>query len=239
MELNIHPILPEERICMGGHSHRELNAKTGCIGYLTANLNAGIPEFESSWHDRTQKLNTPEFTNDFNGMMETLRQGMLKSPQFLRTYCEAHPGSLLKDNFSTDTRYGFRIDTGRYSHMIVCSFRSTECRLWLNAFSFLALDRYMREARNGIPILDLQGREQFRMPNGGELQVISAKGLSRFWTLRYFDKEFAVVINEIREGTIQHIEELPRWAAKNGFRLLPLDPPMRASRTSQCKGQER
>ena len=43
MELNIHPILPEERICMGGHNNRELNEKTGCIGYLTANLNASAP----------------------------------------------------------------------------------------------------------------------------------------------------------------------------------------------------
>ena len=35
---------------------------------------------------------------------------------------------------------------------MVCSFLSTDCRLWVNAFSFLSLDRYMREARNGIPI---------------------------------------------------------------------------------------
>ena len=63
---------------MGGHSNRELNEKTGCIGYLTANLNASAPEFESSWRDRTPKLNTPEFTDDFNDMIDTLRQGMLK-----------------------------------------------------------------------------------------------------------------------------------------------------------------
>ena len=239
MELNIHPILPEERICMGGHSNRELNEKTGCIGYLTANLNASAPEFESSWRDRTPKLNTPEFTDDFNDMIDTLRQGMLKNPQELRKYCEAHPNSIMPNNFGSDKRYGFRIDTGRYSYMLVCCFRSTDCRLWLNAFSFLSLDRYMREARNGIPILDLRGREQFRMPNGGELQVISAKGLSRFWALRYFDKDFVVVVNEIREGAIHHIEELPGWAAKNGFRLLPLDPPMRNSRAPQRKGQER
>lgn len=239
MELNLHSILSEEIACMGGHNNRELNEKTGCIGYLTANLNERDPEFISSWHDRTQKLNTPEFTDDFNDMMDTLRQGMLKNPQELRAYCKAHPNSIMPNNFGSEKRYGFRIDTGRYSHMLVCSFRSTDCRLWLNAFSFLSLDRYMREARNGIPIPDLQGHEQFRMPNGGELQVISAKGLSRFWTLRYFDKEFVVVVNEIREGTIHPIEELPGWAAKNGFRLLPLDPSMRTSREAHCKGHER
>lgn len=149
MEMNIHSILPEEIAAMGGHSNRVLNEKTGCIGYLTANLNASAPVFESSWHDRTPRLNTPEFTDDFNDMMDTLRQGILKSPAELRVYCAAHPDSLLQDNPSADTRYGFRINTGKYSYWMVCSFLSTDCRLWVNAFSFLSLDRYMREARNG------------------------------------------------------------------------------------------
>ena len=70
MEMNIHSILPEEIAAMGGHSNRVLNEKTGCIGYLTANLNASAPVFESSWHDRTPRLNTPEFTDDFNDMMD-------------------------------------------------------------------------------------------------------------------------------------------------------------------------
>ena len=71
MEMNIHSILQEEIAAMGGHSNRVLNDKTGCIGYLTANLNASAPVFESSWHDRTPRLNTPEFTDDFNDMMDT------------------------------------------------------------------------------------------------------------------------------------------------------------------------
>ena len=87
MEMNIHSILPEETAAMGGHSNRVLNEKTGCIGYLTANLNASAPVFESSWHDRTPRLNTPEFTDDFNDMMDALRQGILKSPAELRAYC--------------------------------------------------------------------------------------------------------------------------------------------------------
>lgn len=110
MEMNIHSILPEEIAAMGGHSNRVLNEKTGCIGYLTANLNASAPEFESSWHDRTPRLNTPEFTDDFNDMIDALRQGILKSPAELRAYCAAHPDSLLQDNPSANTRHGFRIN---------------------------------------------------------------------------------------------------------------------------------
>lgn len=239
MELNIYPILPEEQTCMNWHSNRELNAKTGCIGYLTANLNAGIPEFESSWRDRTKKLNTPEFTDDFNDMMDTLRQGVLKSPNELRSYCAAHPDSALLDSSSSDRLYGFRINTGCYSYMLVCSFHSTDCRLRLNAFSFLALDRYMREARNGIPILDLQGREQFRMPDGGKLKIASPDGFAGFCTVRYLDQNRLVLFDEFHEGTIRSIRELPEWAAVNKYRLLPADLPMRNNRSSRYKGQER
>ena len=224
---------------MGGHSNRELNARIGCIGYMTAKLNAGIPEFESSWRNRTKKLNTPEFTDDFNDMIDTLRQGVLKTPNELRTYCAAHPDSTLPDNSSSDRLYSFRIDTGRYSHMLVCSFHSTDSRLWLNAFSFLALDRYMREARNGIPILDLQGREQFRMPDGGKLKIASPDGFAGFCTVRYLDQNRLVLFDEFHEGTIHSIRELPEWAAVNKYRLLPADRPMRTSHTPQRKGQER
>lgn len=216
-----------------------LNEKTGCIGYLTANLNASAPVFESSWHDRTPRLNTPEFTDDFNDMMDTLRQGILKSSAELRAYCAAHPDSLLHDNPSADTRHGFRINTGRYSYWMICSFLSTDCRLWVNAFSFLSLDRYMREARNGIPILDLQGHERFRMPDGGKLKAVSPNGRSSFWTIRYLDAEQTVLFDEQRQSSIHAVQELPEWAAKNGLHLLPLDPPMRVSHKPHRKGQER
>lgn len=224
---------------MGGHSNRELNAKTGCIGYLTANLNAGIPEFESFWHDQTPKLNIPEFADDFNSMMDVLRQGILKNPAELRAYCAAHPNGFLQDNPSDDTRYGFRINTGRYSYWLVCSFQSADCRLWLNAFSFLALDRYMREARNSISLLDQQGHERFRMRNGEKLKAVSSNGRISFWTIRYLDKEQVVLFNELRQSSLHAIRELPEWAAKNGFQLLPLHPPMKDSRKFNRKEQER
>ena len=122
---------------------------------------------------------------------------------------------------------------------MVCSFLSTDCRLWVNAFSFLSLDRYMREARNGIPILDLQGHERFRMPDGGKLKAMSPNGRSSFWTIRYLDTEQAVLFDELRQSSIHAVQELPEWAAKNGLHLLPLDPPMRASHKPHRKGQER
>ena len=85
---------------------------------------------------------------------------------------------------------------------MVCSFLSTDCRLWVNAFSFLALDCYMREARNGIPLLDLQGHERFRMPDGGKLKAMSPNGRSSFWTIRYLDTEQAILFDELRQSSI-------------------------------------
>lgn len=147
MEMNIHPVLPEELLYMWHRPSRD----SGCIGCLTAHLQAHSPEFESSWLDCTPSLNTPEFTNDFNDMMDSLRQGILKSPSELCAYYTAHSDSLMQDNPSTDTRYGFRINTGRYSYLLVCSFSPSGCRIQVNAFSFLALDRYMREENYAVP----------------------------------------------------------------------------------------
>lgn len=81
MELNLYPIRPEEIVCMGGLSNRGLDQKIGCIGSLTANLNTGTPEFESAWRSRTFRLNTPEFTDEFNEMIGTLRQEFSKARQ--------------------------------------------------------------------------------------------------------------------------------------------------------------
>ena len=64
----------------------------------------------------------------------SLRLGKRGKKQFafytaavLRACCAAYPDSILKDSPSADTRHGFRIDTGRYSYMLVCSFRSADC----------------------------------------------------------------------------------------------------------------
>lgn len=238
MELNIHPFLPKETPYFYKQC-KELDEKTGNIGCFIGRFEEPSSKLVGDWTDHTSRLNTAEFADDFNNMIDTLRQGVLKSPNELRSYCAAHPDSALLDSSSSDRLYGFRINTGCYSYMLVCSFHSTDCRLRLNAFSFLALDRYMREARNGIPILDLQGREQFRMPDGGKLKIASPDGFAGFCTVRYLDQNRLVLFDEFHEGTIRSIRELPEWAAVNKYRLLPADLPMRNNRSSRYKGQER
>ena len=111
----------------------------------------------------------------------------------------------------------------------------------IQAFSKAKLPMFMGFAwiPRGIPILDQQGHERFRMPDGGKLRVTSQDGFSGFCTVRYFDKERAVLFDELHESIILPIRELPDWEAANKFRLLPLDPPMRSSREPYRKGQER
>ena len=66
MELNIHPILPEERICMGGHNNRELNEKTGCIGYDFSN---------DRREDISQSKNRCSGTDSKNGVWADICRG--------------------------------------------------------------------------------------------------------------------------------------------------------------------
>ena len=195
--------------------------------------------FESSWHDRTPRLNTPEFTDDFNDMMDTLRQGILKSPAELRVYCAAHPDSLLQDN--PQRRYTAWVSHQYRKVLLLDGLLLSLDRLPVvgKCLFVLALDCYMREARNGIPLLDLQGHERFRMPDGGKLKAMSPNGRSSFWTIRYLDTEQAILFDELRQSSIHAVQELPEWAAKNGLHLLPLDLAMWASQKPHRKGQER
>ena len=167
MELNIHPFLPEETPYFYKQC-KELDEKTGNIGCFIGRFEEPSSKLVSDWTDHTSRLNTAEFADDFNNMIDTLRQDMLKSRKDLRMYCMDHPGCMMLDSASTDPDYGFRINTGNYSYMLRCNFSSPYYAFVLTAYSFLALDRNMREARNGVPILDLQGYERFRIPDGGK-----------------------------------------------------------------------
>ena len=82
----------------------------------------------------------------------------------------------IRDSPSADTRHGFRINTGKYSYWMVCSFLSTDCRLWVNAFSFLSLDRYMRAV--SYTHLHQIGQELADRLLGGRFQVVISTHLN-------------------------------------------------------------
>lgn len=238
MELNIHPFLPEETPYFYKQC-KELDEKTGNIGCFIGRFEEPSSKLVSDWTDHTSRLNTSEFADDFNDMVDTLRQGMLKSRKALEIYCMDHPVCMMLDSASTDPDYGFRINTGKYSYMLRCNFSSPYYTFVLTAYSFLALDRNMREARNGIPILDLQGYERFRIPDGGKLKITSPDGFSGFCAVRYLDQNRLVLFDEFHEGTIHSIRELPEWAAVNKYRLVPVKQSIRDNGRPRRKGQER
>ena len=175
MELNIHPFLPEETPYFYKQC-KELDEKTGNVGCFIGRFEEPSSKLVSDWTDHTSRLNTAEFADDFNNMVDTLRQDMLKSRKDLRMYCMDHPGCIMLDSTGTDPDYGFRINTGKYSYMLRCNFSSPYYAFVLTAYSFLALDRNMREARNGVPILDLQGYERFRIPVSALSAILTRTG---------------------------------------------------------------
>lgn len=238
MELNIHPFLPEETPYFYKQC-KELDEKTGNVGCFIGRFEEPSSKLVSDWTDHTSRLNTAEFADDFNNMVDTLRQDMLKSRKDLRMYCMDHPGCIMLDSAGTDPDYGFRINTGKYSYMLRCNFSSPYYAFVLTAYSFLALDRNMREARNGVPILDLQGYERFRIPDGGKLKIASPDGFAGFCTVRYLDQNRLALFDEFHKSTILPIRELPKWAAINKYQLVPVNQSIRDSCRPRRKGQER
>lgn len=229
MELNIHPMFPEERLYSINFDliNSDLHSLSGCVGRLEGNLAIDIPEFTYTWNEKFLRQDAPGFIEDFNDMIDTLRQGMMKSPRDMRQYCRAHPDSAMDGKESPP--YAFRVDTGRYSYLLTCTYYYSNIRFWIYAYSTVDLERHMREASNGIPIFDQQGHERFRMPDGGRIQVLSPTGSAVDWTLKYLDKDRFILFDEFEMGCSMPARQFPNWLAQEEYKLTLIDPPLRAN----------
>lgn len=217
--------------------------KTGYVGCLEGWFDQADTIFYS-WEEGTYKqnlLHTEKFAKSLENTLAELRKGPLKSWTALRKYCNAHP-DYAYDNLQQ--KYRFRLDTDGYTYMFRCSFQSWGNSLYMYAYSTPLLERYMSEARSGLPILDLQGKERFRMPNGGKVR--NRQGMPYEWELRYYDKEHVVLLDDNGVGLVYSIKELPEWEDKHMLRFMPLDPPMdsvrsddKTDRKPKTKGLER
>ena len=70
----------------------QLEAQTGCVGYLRGDFGSTGKEFYSSWFDSMKYLKTPEFKEELDTVINALRQdpkygGLLKDRSSLSNAC--------------------------------------------------------------------------------------------------------------------------------------------------------
>ena len=212
MEMDMRAMTPEERKYAYSQS-TQINAMTGCIGHLRADMGSTGDEFYSSWEDHRSDLKTPAFQEEFNEAVNTLRKDLLKSRSRLDRYCTAHPEA----DFGNGREWGIRADTGQYSYLMRLNPFRGEYNLYCYCYTRDWLDRHMNRARAGIRFITPEYREKFRIPDGDLVRIITGNEV-RDRVARYIDGYHV----EVGNGRLFHICEFAENLERTGSRVIPL-----------------
>lgn len=90
----------------------------GCIGHLRQDFGRSGKEFHTTWDDHCADLKTQAFKDEFDGVINTLREGVLKDRAAMSAYCYAHPQAKLNDG--RDYNYGFKLKTDSHVYYLRC-----------------------------------------------------------------------------------------------------------------------
>ena len=137
----------------------------------------------------------------------------------MQEYCASHT-SFFKSQ-SADA-YGLRVDSARYSYLILCSPQSKDNCLYLYAYSTEALEHHMKKAERGISFITPDYQEKFRVADGERIRIIGADGNFRDRICRYIDDTHFETEGEFG-GTLYHICEFGELCEKTGSQVIPLD----------------
>ena len=206
----------------------QLDAQTGCIGYLRGDFGTTGKEFYSSWFDSMAYLKTPEFQAELDHVINALREdsqhgGILADRSSLSNACRQST----TPKFGRD-EFGFRVNTQNYAYLLRLNPMQGDYNLYIYCYRREMLDQHMEKAARGICFLDTSGKERFRIPDGDSIRVTRPDGSHSDHTCRYIDENRA----EIGYGVdnLYHMAQFAEWMARNGNTYVPL----RSSLPKQC-----
>ena len=135
----------------------QISSQTGLIGYLRADMDTDGNGFFSSWNDYRKDLKTDEFKQEFDEVINSLREegDILHNRKDLAYYCYTNPQSKMP---TEQDYYGVRVDTDKYTYLL---------RLNPNKGEY--------------------NKELFRIPDGGKIKIHLAWNEDQVRTCRYID----------------------------------------------------
>ena len=89
------------------------------VGYLRGDFGSNGNEFWHNWFDINSGRNTPEFKAEFQNVVDTLRQDILKDYRSSTDYCYKHPEAKLPDG--DGYRFGFKLETESRQYFVRCT----------------------------------------------------------------------------------------------------------------------
>lgn len=194
----------------------QLSSQTGLIGYLRADMGTDGNGFFSSWNDWNQELKTDAFKQEFDDMINFLREegDILHSREALAKYCDSNPQSKMNNQRSA---YGVRIDTEQYTYLLRLYPYQGDYNLYCYCYVRDWLDRHMEQARRGIRFITPDYEEHFRLPDGDMVRIIDEDGYTSDRVARYID-DYHVEIG----SDLYHICEFAERMEQAGKQVIPL-----------------
>lgn len=214
-------LLPEERNYTYSQS-QQISMQTGLIGHLRADMDSNGEGFFSSWDDFRKDLKTQEFKDEFDKVINELREdgNILRNRSALSKYCFSHSeASFGKDMLGNEREYGVRVNTDKYAYLMRLNPHKGEYNLYCYCYRKDWLDSHLEKASNGIRFIDSNYKDLFCVEDGGKIIITLDTDEKLERTCRYIDETHVEIGNNL-----YHICQFAEIMERNGSIYTPKGP---------------
>lgn len=111
----------------------ERDKELGAIGHVRIDYSSSQPAFHSTWWPRgPQELNTQEFRDELDQVVNDLRKGVLKNLGAMNAYRRSHGGAIPGGTLCQN--YGYVLETERYIYRLRCNPTLGDYQAYLSCF---------------------------------------------------------------------------------------------------------
>lgn len=215
---------------------QQIASQAGCLGHFRADFGPDGDEFYSSWEDQRSDLKTDAFKEQFNEIIDELRNGTDNGKLFstranLARFCFRHPTAAIPQAKDSSA---YRFDVGDYAYLMRLNSNRGDYNVYIYVYVADWLDKHMNEAEKGVRFIDPHYNELFRMPDGGQVRLTYRDGKSVVRTCRYIDDYHAEI-----GSSLYHICEFAEMCEQSGIKVEPVTPAIQnKARETRDKGDD-
>lgn len=194
----------------------QISMQCGLIGHLRADMDSDGNGFFSSWEDYRKELKTDEFKDEFDKVINSLREegDILYNRKALAKYCYSSPQAKMNNE---QDYYGVRVDTEKYAYLCRLNPNKGEYNLYCYCYIKDWLDKHIRSAEKGIRFITPKYKEKFRISDGEKIRITFSDGEVKDRVCRYIDDSHVEVGDDL-----YHICEFAERMEQCGATFIPL-----------------
>ena len=194
----------------------QISMQCGLIGHLRADMDSDGNGFFSSWEDFRKELKTDEFKDEFDKVINSLREegDIFYNRKSLAKYCYSSPQAKMNNE---QDYYGVRVDTQKYAYLCRLNPNKGEYNLYCYCYIKDWLDKHIRSAEKGIRFITPEYKEKFRISDGEKIRITFSDGEVKDRVCRYIDDSHVEVGDDL-----YHICEFAERMEQCGATFIPL-----------------